>query len=92
MSDDDSDNRLKSLSHFDNLPNLQRLYLGNNRIPEIYEIERMKLPSLVEISMDNMVISKKLLYRTFVIVQFPNIRVIDGGEVTKEDKMKAEVS
>ncbi len=33
------ENRLKSLSHLDSLPQLQRLYISNNRIHELYEIE-----------------------------------------------------
>ena len=33
------ENRLKSLVNFDCIPNLRRLFAGNNRIHELYEIE-----------------------------------------------------
>jgi Leucine-rich repeat (LRR) protein len=85
------ENRIKSLAHFDCLPNLQRLHLSNNRIHEIFEIERMKLPSLIEITMDSMAITKKQMYRILLMVQFPQIRIIDGGEVCKDEKLRAEV-
>ena len=85
------ENRIKSLAHFDCLPNLQRLHLSNNRVHEIFEIERMKLPSLIEITMENTAIAKKQMYRILLMVQFPQIRIIDGGEVCKEEKLRAEV-
>ena len=51
----------------------------------------MKLPSLIEINLENTAVSKKQMYRTMAIIQFPQIRIIDGSEVFKEEKLKAEV-
>ena len=51
----------------------------------------MKLPSLIEMNLENTAVSRKQIYRTIVIIQFPQIRIIDGSEVFKEEKMRAEV-
>lgn len=51
----------------------------------------MKLPSLIELNLENTAVSKKHMYRLVVIIQFPQIRTIDGLEVLKEEKTKAEV-
>jgi hypothetical protein len=51
----------------------------------------MKLPSLIEINLENTAVSRKQMYRTTAIIQFPQIRIIDGSEVFKEEKMRAEV-
>ena len=51
----------------------------------------MKLPSLIEMNLENTAVSRKQMYRTIVIIQFPQIRIIDGSEVFKEEKMRAEV-
>lgn len=51
----------------------------------------MKLPSLIELSLEGTAVSRKQMYRTITIIQFPQIRVIDGSEVSKEERMRAEV-
>jgi hypothetical protein len=51
----------------------------------------MKLPSLNEINLENTAVSRKHMYRTTAIIQFPQIHIIDGAEVFKEEKMRAEV-
>ncbi|KAI8805973.1 hypothetical protein BJ742DRAFT_901172 [Cladochytrium replicatum] len=84
------DNRIKTLIHFDCLPNLKRLFINNNRIHEIAEIEKMKLPSLTELSMQGNAVARKQLYRYAVIVRFPHICVIDGVEVTEDERIRAE--
>ncbi|KAJ3012251.1 UNVERIFIED_CONTAM: Leucine-rich repeat-containing protein 9 [Siphonaria sp. JEL0065] len=84
------ENRLRSLSHFDCLPNLQYLFLNSNRINEVIEIEKMKLPSLLEISLLSNTITRKILYRVVVVLRFPQIVMIDGRDVSEDDRKRAE--
>ncbi|KAJ3352700.1 Leucine-rich repeat-containing protein 9 [Entophlyctis luteolus] len=84
------ENRLRSLSHFDCLPNLQYLFLNGNRISEVIEIEKMKLPSLLELSLLSNTVSRKVLYRVVVVLRLPQVVVIDGREVTEDDRKRAE--
>ncbi|RKO93872.1 hypothetical protein BDK51DRAFT_18137 [Blyttiomyces helicus] len=98
------ENRLRSLSHFDCLPNLQHLYLSNNRVHETLEIEassqsnaqmahftKMKLPSLLEISLVANAVSRKQMYRFALIMRFPQILGIDRKDVTDEERQRAEM-
>ena len=50
----------------------------------------MKLPSLLEVGFEGTAVSRKHLYRIFLLVQFPQLKVIDGSEVSTEDRMRAE--
>ncbi|KAJ3265551.1 Leucine-rich repeat-containing protein 9 [Chytriomyces hyalinus] len=84
------ENRLRSLSHFDCLPNLQYLFLNSNRINEVVEIEKMKLPSLLELSLAANTITRKVLYRVVAVLRFPQIVIIDGREVNDDDRKRAE--
>ncbi|ORY39828.1 L domain-like protein [Rhizoclosmatium globosum] len=84
------ENRLRSLSHFDCLPNLQYLFLNANRISEVIEIEKMKLPSLLEISLISNTITRKILYRVVAVLRFPQIVMIDGRDVNEDDRKRAE--
>ena len=86
------ENRIRSLAHFDCLPNLQMLFLANNRIAEMSEIEKMKLPSLLEISLSANAVARKQLYRIAILIRFPQIFGIDGKEVSQEERHRAHVS
>ncbi|KAI9356534.1 hypothetical protein DFJ73DRAFT_623012 [Zopfochytrium polystomum] len=85
------ENRLRTLAHFDCLPNLQYLMLTGNRIAELTDIERMKLPSLIEINLAQNAVSRKQLYRLSVILRFPQIICIDDKEVSEEERQRAEM-
>jgi hypothetical protein len=79
------------LTNFDCLPNLQILFLTNNRIHEMTEIEKMKLPSILEISLAGNAVCRKQLYRLGLAIRFPHIVGIDGREVTNEERQRAHV-
>ncbi|TPX66556.1 hypothetical protein SpCBS45565_g04405 [Spizellomyces sp. 'palustris'] len=85
------ENRIKSLSHFDCLPNLQHLHLANNRVHDTSEIEKMKLPSLIEISLAANAVARKQMYRYALVIRFPQIMGIDGKDVTLEERQRAEM-
>jgi hypothetical protein len=55
------------------------------------EIEKMKLPSILEISLAGNSVSRKQLYRIGLVIRFPHIVGIDGKEVTNEERQRAHV-
>ncbi|KAJ3163656.1 Leucine-rich repeat-containing protein 9 [Geranomyces michiganensis] len=85
------ENRIKSLANFETLQSLQRLYLSNNRIHEISEIEKTKLPNLVELSLAANAVARKQMYRWAVMMRFPLIMGIDGTEVIEEERQRAQM-
>jgi Leucine-rich repeat len=52
----------------------------------------MKLPSLLEISLGSNAVARKQLYRIAIVIRFPQVVVIDGKEVTDEERQRAHVS
>ncbi|KAI8910691.1 hypothetical protein DFJ77DRAFT_470723 [Powellomyces hirtus] len=85
------ENRIKSLANFDALQGLQRLYMSNNRVHEISEIEKTKLPNLLELSLASNAVARKQMYRWAVMMRFPLIKGIDGTEVIEEDRQRAQM-
>ncbi|KAI9104748.1 hypothetical protein DFS34DRAFT_575701 [Phlyctochytrium arcticum] len=84
------ENRIKTLSHFDCLPNLQHLNLSSNRVHDINEIEKMKLPSLLKLSLGSNAVARKQMYRPCIVLRFPHILAIDSKEVLPDERMRAE--
>ncbi|XP_071079047.1 leucine-rich repeat-containing protein 9-like [Haliotis cracherodii] len=86
------ENRVRDLSNLSSLENLQRLYLGSNRIQDLSELEKLdSLSNLVEISIVNNVISRRLMHRPMLVFRMPQLVVIDGLPVTDEERAKAEL-
>jgi Leucine-rich repeat (LRR) protein len=86
------ENRLRSLTNLHCLVNLQRLYVGMNRIQELSEMDKLEpLTKLSEISLVNNAVSKRLLHRPILVYHNPNLKIIDGITVTDEEKMKAQL-
>ncbi|KAJ3213041.1 Leucine-rich repeat-containing protein 9 [Clydaea vesicula] len=84
------ENRIKTLCHFDCLPNLQKIFLQGNRIQEISELEKFKLPNLQEISLTGNSVSRRQIFRVTLIMRCPNLLVIDGKDVTEEERLRVE--
>ncbi|KAJ7361763.1 Leucine-rich repeat-containing protein 9 [Desmophyllum pertusum] len=86
------ENRIRELNHLEPLQNLQRLYLGMNRIQEIAELERLEsLRHLVELSVINNAVTRRLLHRPLLVYRMPNLLCIDGIPVSTDEKTKAEL-
>ncbi|KAJ3168498.1 Leucine-rich repeat-containing protein 9 [Geranomyces variabilis] len=85
------ENRIKSLANFETLQGLQRLYMSHNRVHEISEIEKTRLPNLVELSLAANAVARKQMYRWAVMMRFPLIMGIDGTEVIEEDRQRAQM-
>ena len=86
------DNRLRDLSNFEPLFNLQRLYLGMNKIQEVSELQKLeRMTNLFEISLISNPITRRLMHRPVLVYRQPNILCIDGIPVTNDERAKAEV-
>ena len=85
------ENGLRSLSNF-NLPNLQSLYLGLNRVNDMAELDKLgSIPFLMEINMASNPLARKQLYRANVIRRLPTLKFVDGREVTYEERERIEL-
>jgi len=85
------ENRISDLSNFSCMGNLQKLFLGMNRIQEIGELEKLEsFVKLEEISVIGNAVARRLLHRPLLIFQLHSIKVIDGLQVTPEERSKAE--
>ncbi|RUS71694.1 hypothetical protein EGW08_020538 [Elysia chlorotica] len=86
------ENRLRDLVGLGCLDNLLRLYLGSNRVQELSELDRLdSLHNLVEISLVNNVIARRLMHRVVLVHRLPRLAVIDGILITEEERNKAEL-
>lgn len=69
------ENGLRSLSNF-NLPNLQSLYLGLNRVNDLAELDKLSsIPFLMELSLNSNPVARKQLYRANAIRRLPTLKV-----------------
>ena len=85
------ENGLRSLSNF-NLPNLQSLYLGLNRVGDVAELDKLStIPFLMELSLNSNPIARKQLYRANCVRRLPTLKFIDGREVSYEERERVEL-
>lgn len=80
-----TNNRIKHLSDLsETLPNIENIFLMNNKIAEIKEVAKLgtckKLERLVLV---NNAVTEVPNYRVQVIAAVPSLRVLDFGKVTK---------
>eukprot|EP00892_Ulva_mutabilis_P012061 jgi/Ulvmu1/9227/UM005_0327.1 len=84
------DNGIRRLSHLSSLPALRCLQLGGNRVLDITEVMKLaEATSIVELSLAGCPISRKPGYRTAVLMRLEHVQVLDGREVTAEDRAAA---
>ena len=84
------ENGLRSLSNFPVLPSLTVLSAAGNRISDVIELEKLcRVCDAREVSFANNPVTRKQLYRTSVVGMFPNVRVVDGREVTQEERERS---
>jgi len=85
------DNGLKSLAGIEHLLKLQTLFCAGNRIQELFEIEKLaEMPSLLELSLMQNPVSRKPNYRTVVVKRLLQLLVLDGKEITQEERRRVE--
>eukprot|EP00736_Rhodelphis_marinus_P010350 Rmarinus@m.14060 len=86
------ENGLRSLLYLNSLPKLQSLFLTCNRIMEMPELERLcGMNCLVELSLQNNPVSRKQLYRPSMLRYLPSLRILDGREISYEERERVEV-
>mmetsp|Transcript_46192 Transcript_46192/g.90974 ORF Transcript_46192/g.90974 Transcript_46192/m.90974 type:complete len:1578 (-) Transcript_46192:107-4840(-) len=88
------ENGLRSLANLGPLLKLRSLFLAYNRLGELNELEHLSpertCPAVTEITLRNNPLARKHLYRSTLIRKMPALQVIDGREVSIEEKEKIE--
>jgi len=86
------DNGIKTLGYLNHLSNLHSLYLGLNRISDISEIQKLcVIPFLLELHVPNNPVSRKQMYRPMLVQNMPSLKLIDGKEITVEERERIEL-
>jgi len=87
------DNGLRNLQNIEKLERLQSLFMSGNRVPEFWEVDRLsELPHLMEIALMNNPVSRKPNYRNAIIKRLPALIVLDGKEITNEERQRIELT
>jgi len=87
------DNGLRSLANIERLERLQAFHGGGNRLAEFWEVDRLaELVYLMEISLNNNPMTRKPQYRLNIIKKLPNLIVLDGKEITIDERNRIETS
>ena len=85
------DNGLRTMQNIERLERLQSLFMSGNRVPEFWEVDRLsELPHLMEIALMNNPVARKPNYRTAIIKRLPALIVLDGKEISPEERQRIE--
>ncbi|XP_047369807.1 leucine-rich repeat-containing protein 49 isoform X2 [Vespa velutina] len=83
-------NKIKKLLGFEDIPQLQKLYLSNN---DIYKIEDMgsvvKAFQIKEISIDGNPITLNSDYISFLVSYLPNLQILSSMQITEQIRRTA---
>jgi len=86
------ENGLKSLSNLVPLPRLQALHLGANRVADMADLDKLSpLPNVLELTLANNPVARKQLYRATTIMKLPSLRVLDGKEISIEERDRVDI-
>ncbi|KAK3285999.1 hypothetical protein CYMTET_6418, partial [Cymbomonas tetramitiformis] len=86
------ENGFRSLANLHPLRHLKCLALGQNRVVEISELERLAAHTeLLEITLSNNPVARKQVYRPMLIKKLPSLRIIDGKEISQEERDHVEM-
>jgi U2 small nuclear ribonucleoprotein A' len=73
------------------VPNLQTLILDHNLLPTLASLQPLfQLTSLTFLSLHSNPCARHPLYRTFMIMSMPQLKVLDYRRVTRQEREKAE--
>ena len=87
------DNGLRNLANIERLERLQSLFASGNRLGEFWEVDKLAdLPHLMEISLMNNPMARKPMYRVAIIKRLPALIILDGKEITPEERSRIEVA
>lgn len=81
------ENGLRSLANLNVMERLSGLFLGYNRVVDPADLDRLVgLTALLEINLANNPVVRKQVYRAVLLGKLPSLRMIDGREVTAEER------
>ena len=67
------------------------MFVSGNRLAEFWEVDRFsELPHLMEISLLNNPLTRKPNYRNAIIKRLPALIILDGKEITPEERQRIE--
>jgi len=82
---------LRTLSCLGPLPRLRSLFLSSNRVSELAELEKLSnLRHVQVVHLSSTPVSRKPLYRAHLIHAVASVRVLDGKEITDEERERSE--
>ena len=86
------ENGLRCLDHLGPLSQLQMLALGSNRVSDLGELEKMAhLGALLHVVLANNPVARKQLYRPTIVRRLPGLKLVDGREVSAEERERADL-
>lgn len=73
--------------------NLMELYIGNNVIEELKEIQNLKsLPKLIILDISGNILCNETHFRIYTIFHIRNLKVLDGISIEAHEKQEAKES
>ena len=86
------DNGLRSLQHVCTSVDIAVLHAANNRISDIVDLDHLAplKDSLTELNLSGNPVARKGVYRSYTVMRFPMLTMLDGRPVTSEERCQAE--
>ena len=86
------DNGLRSLQHLCVSSNIAVLHAANNRISDIVDIDHLAVlkDTLTELNLSGNPVARKGVYRSYTVMRFPLLQMLDGQPVSSEERSQAE--
>ncbi len=86
------DNGLRSLQHLCVSSNIAVLHAANNRISDIVDIDHLAVlkDTLTELVLSGNPVARKGVYRSYTVMRFPLLQMLDGLPVSSEERSQAE--
>ncbi|UPR04217.1 leucine-rich repeat domain-contataining protein [Chloropicon primus] len=86
------DNGLRSLQHLCVSSNIVVLHAANNRISDIVDIDHLAVlkDTLTELNLSGNPVARKGVYRSYTVMRFPLLQMLDGRPVSSEERAQAE--
>eukprot|EP01119_Soliformovum_irregulare_P016331 TRINITY_DN4704_c2_g3_i1.p1 TRINITY_DN4704_c2_g3~~TRINITY_DN4704_c2_g3_i1.p1 ORF type:complete len:184 (-),score=67.75 TRINITY_DN4704_c2_g3_i1:708-1259(-) len=82
--------QIDDLGSFASMPKLNKVDLSNNRIQFFRQLEKfLETPTIKELTLTGNPVCKITNYRYFIIKNLPDLEILDGKEVTPEDRESA---
>ena len=86
------DNGLRSLQHLCVSSTIAVLHAANNRISDIVDIDHLAVlkDTLTELNLSGNPVARKGVYRSYTVMRFPLLQMLDGRPVSSEERLVAE--